>query len=140
MSFTASARQVAGGLRHEVDVNGRHVIVTDEPRALGGTDVGPAPHELMPAMIASCVSTTLAMYASRHGWELGELQVDVTYEPASSPSSVELAIHLPPGLTEAQAARLRRVAAACPVRRALEGEFAFREALSSDPPAAAAAA
>ncbi len=31
MSFTASARSIDGTLRHEVDVNGRHTIITDEP-------------------------------------------------------------------------------------------------------------
>jgi putative redox protein len=46
MSFTASARRIDDTLRHEVDVNGRHTIITDEPTSLGGTDTGPAPHEL----------------------------------------------------------------------------------------------
>ena len=35
MSFTATATRVGEGLRHEVDVNGRHAIVTDEPERLG---------------------------------------------------------------------------------------------------------
>jgi putative redox protein len=48
--MTAVARSIDGGLRHEVDVNGRHVIVTDEPERLGGPDAGPAPHELLAAM------------------------------------------------------------------------------------------
>jgi hypothetical protein len=30
MRMTATARPVDGTLRHQVDVNGRHVIVTDE--------------------------------------------------------------------------------------------------------------
>ena len=45
MTMTAIARAVDDELRHEVDVNGRHVIVTDEPEPLGGTDSGPAPHQ-----------------------------------------------------------------------------------------------
>ncbi len=40
MSFTASARSIGGTMRHEIDVNGRHTIVTDEPESLGGTDSG----------------------------------------------------------------------------------------------------
>jgi hypothetical protein len=31
--FTATARSISGTLRHEVDVNGRHTIVTDEPES-----------------------------------------------------------------------------------------------------------
>lgn len=40
MGMTATARRVGNTLKHEVDVNGRHVIVTDEPERLGGTDEG----------------------------------------------------------------------------------------------------
>ena len=41
MTMTATARRVGNGLRHEVDVNGRHTIVTDEPESLGGGDDDP---------------------------------------------------------------------------------------------------
>jgi putative redox protein len=137
MSFTASAHSIGGGLRQEVEVNRRHTIVTDEPRALGGTDAGPAPHELMPAMIAACVSTTLALYAKRHGWQVEGLSVDVTYDADVSPRHVELTTHLPSGLTAEQVTRLERVAATCPVRRAFEAGFAFDEHIASRLPAAA---
>ena len=137
MSFTATAQSIDGGLRHEVDVNGRHTIVTDEPRALGGTDTGPAPHELMPAMIAACVSTTLALYAERHGWRLDGLRVDVAYEADASPRRVDITTHLPSALSAEQVSRLERVAATCPVRRALEAGFAFDERIVTDLPAAA---
>ena len=53
MAITATARRTGGDLRCEVDVDGRHVIVTDEPERLGGTDEGPAPHELLAAMTRS---------------------------------------------------------------------------------------
>jgi putative redox protein len=80
MSMTAVARSVGGQLRHEVDVNGRHVIVTDEPARLGGTDTGPAPHELLPAMLASCVSTMITLFARARDWELDEVRVEVDYD------------------------------------------------------------
>ena len=83
MTMTATARRIADGLRHEIDVNGRHTIVTDEPAALGGSDGGPAPHELLPAAVASCVSTMVSLYAKRHGWEIGEISVDVEYDNES---------------------------------------------------------
>jgi uncharacterized OsmC-like protein len=70
MTMTATARSVDGGPRHEVDVNSRHAIVTDEPESLGGTNEGPAPHELLPAMLASCASTMITFYARARNWEL----------------------------------------------------------------------
>jgi putative redox protein len=137
MSFTASARSIAGEMRQEVDVNRRHTIVTDEPQALGGTDAGPAPHELLPAMLAACASTTLASYAKRQGWQLDGVRVDVTYDPDATPRDVEMTVHLPSGLTSEQLIRLRRVAASCPARRALEAGFVFEESLATDPSIAA---
>jgi putative redox protein len=129
MTMTATARSLDGGLRHEVDVNGRHTILTDEPKRLGGTDQGPAPHELLPAMLASCVSTTIAMYGRARNWEIGEVRVEVVYDSDSTPRHVKLRVHLPDGLTSDQVRRLRKVADTCPAKRALEAGFTFDEQL-----------
>ena len=127
MSFTASARSIGGTMRHEIDVNGRHTIVTDEPESLGGTDTGPAPHELLPATLASCISTMIVLYAQRKDWDIGDVRVDVDYDYESEPRRFDVEVHLPDGLTDDQLVRLRRVADTCPVRRALEGTFVFDE-------------
>ncbi len=133
--FTARARSIGGTLRHEVDVNGRHTIITDEPERLGGTDAGPAPHELMAAMLAACASTMIVLYAQRRHWQLGDVRVDVSYEADVTPRRVEINLHLPEGLSPEQIARLRRVAETCPARRALEAGFTFDEQLELDLPA-----
>jgi putative redox protein len=135
MSFTASARSIEGGLRHEIDVNGRHTITTDEPASLGGTDMAPAPHELLAATLASCVSTMMVLYARRHEWDLGDMRVEVDYDADVTPRQVEVRIHLPEGLTPDQVVRLERVALTCPVRRALEAGFAFDERIVTEPSA-----
>jgi putative redox protein len=129
MGMTATARRVGNTLEHEVDVNGRHVIVTDEPERLGGTDHGPAPHELLAAMLASCVATMIAMYAQNRGWDVGETAVEVDYDPDSVPHRVMVDVHVPGDLTADQQRRLERVAETCPARRALEAGFAFEERL-----------
>jgi putative redox protein len=134
--MTAVARSMDGQLRHEVDVNGRHVIVTDEPERLGGTDAGPAPHELLPAMLASCVSTMIILYARTRKWELGEVRVEVVYDSDSTPRHVDVRVYLPEGLSTEQVNRLRRVADTCPARRALEAGFSFNEQLIVAGPAA----
>jgi putative redox protein len=134
--FTASARSVGGTLRHDVDVNGRHTITTDEPERLGGTDEGPAPHELMAAMLASCASTMIVLYAQRRDWRLGDVRVDVRYDADVTPRRVEVDVHLPDGLTPDQIERLRRVADTCPARRALEAGFTFEDRLQFDLPTA----
>jgi putative redox protein len=130
MSMTATARRVGSGLEHVVDVNGRHTIITDEPERLGGTDLGPAPHELLAATLASCIATMIAMYAKNRGWEFGETAVEVEYDPDSSPRRFAIDLRLPDDLTPDQLRKLERVAETCPVRRALEAGFIFDERVS----------
>ncbi len=127
MAMTATARRAGNSLKHEVDVNGRHTIVTDEPERLGGTDDGPAPHELLAATLASCVATMIAMYAQNRGWEIGETAVEVDYDADSAPRRFAIDLHLPSKLTPDQQRRLERVAETCPVRRAMEAGFTFEE-------------
>ena len=127
MSYTATAYGPAGSLRHEIDVNGRHTVVTDEPESLGGTDTGPAPHELLPAALASCISTMVALYALKRDWGMGEVRVGVHYDYDVEPRAFTVDIQLPPGLSDDQVARLTKVANTCPVRRALEAGCTFDE-------------
>jgi putative redox protein len=132
MSFTATARSIDGTLCHEIDVNGRHTIATDEPESLGGTDTAPAPHELLPAMVASCVSTMILLYAQRHAWQLHDARVDVSYHTDTTPPQLEIVVHLPDNLTPDQVRRLRRVADTCPDPRTFEAGFIFQEELVLD--------
>ena len=134
MSMRATAHLTAGGLRSAVDVNGRHTIVTDEPERLGGTDEGPAPHELLPAAIAACVTTTLAMYARTKDWNVGDITVDVLYDNDATPRRLEVDVQLPAGLSDDQVKRLRRVAASCPVTRSLQAGFELEERLHTTAP------
>ncbi len=131
MSMTATARRVGTGLEHEVEVNRRHVIVTDEPVRLGGSDLGPAPHELLAATLASCVATMIAMYAKNRDWDIGDTAVEVDYDADCVPRRFTVDVQLPDDLTPEQRRRLERVAETCPVRRALEAGFVFEERISA---------
>jgi putative redox protein len=127
MSLTATAWTRADTLRQEILIDGRHRLVTDEPEHLGGTDEGPAPHELIPAALAGCIATTLRMYARTKGWSLGELSVEVDYDHTSTPRHFDVSVNLSSGLSSEQRRRLMRVAEACPVRRAIEAGMTFDE-------------
>jgi putative redox protein len=131
MTLTATARSTPGRLRQEVVIDGHHRLITDEPRRLGGEDRGPAPHELFPAALAACVSTTLVRYARTKGWDLGRVTVHVDYDHQSTPRRFSIAIDLTGELTSAQLERLEKVAAACPLRRSIESGIEFTEQISS---------
>ena len=130
MSLTATARSIAGTLRQEVVIDGKHRLITDEPERLGGDGSGPAPHELFPAALASGIATTLVMYARTKGWELGEVSVAVDYDNHSAPRRFDVAIELGADVSDQQLRRLEKVAASCPVRRAIEAGIEFDETIA----------
>ena len=130
MSLIATARSVSGTLRQDVLIDGHHRLTTDEPERLGGEGAGPAPHELLPAALAACVSTTLVMYARTKEWELGDVTVDVDYDHRATPRRVEIDVTVTGDLDPAQMEKLERVAAACPLRRSLDAGFEFVERFS----------
>jgi putative redox protein len=133
MSLTASAHSIPGTLRQEVLIDGRHRLLTDEPEAVGGNGSAPAPHELFPAALAACVSTTLVMYARTKKWRLDGVDVDVEYDHRATPRRFEIDIRVTGDLSVAQLAMLEKVAAACPVRRGIESGIEFVERLELKP-------
>jgi putative redox protein len=131
MSLTATAHSIAGTLRQDVVIGDHHRLATDEPERLGGEDAAPAPHELLPAALASCIGTTLAMYARTKSWELVDVTVAVDYDHRATPRRFDVRIELTGELTEEQLERLDKVAVSCPVRRALETGFEFAERIET---------
>ncbi|HEX4929256.1 MAG TPA: OsmC family protein [Gaiellaceae bacterium] len=129
MSLIATARSIPGTLRQEILIGGHHRLTTDQPERLGGEDTAPAPHELFPAALAGCVTSTLVMYARTKEWDLGEVTVDVDYDHHSTPRRVQIDVRLTGDLDPAQLQRLEKVAAACPVRRSIETGIEFVERL-----------
>jgi putative redox protein len=119
---------VGGHLKQDVAVRDHH-LTADEPREHGGEDTGPSPQELLAASLASCTAITMEMYAVRKGWEVGEISVEVEYEPAQrgSPTRFSMRVEMPKDVSEEQRDRLMQIAAKCPVHRALEGEVMFEE-------------
>jgi len=124
----AIARRAGGKLKHHVEL-GRHRLTADEAQERGGTDAGPNPQELLAASLASCTAITMEMYAHRKGWDVGDIEVNVDYEPAQrgSPTKFDMAVKLPKELPEEQREKLMQIAAKCPVHRTLEGEVMFEE-------------
>ena len=126
----ATARRENGKFRHSLDIR-EHRLTADEPPEHGGDDDGPNPQELLAASLASCTAITMEMYAARKGWNIGDVVVDVDYEPSQrgSPTKFTMTVQLPKELPEEQRERLMQIAAKCPVHRTLEGEVMFEERL-----------
>ena len=126
----ATARRENASFKHEIEIRS-HDLVSDEPKDRGGDDSGPSPQELLAASLASCTAITMEMYAQRKGWDIGEVTVDVDYEPAQrgSPTRFSMVVNFPKELPEDQRERLMQIGAKCPVHRVLEGEVMFEESV-----------
>src|SRR3954467_1930756 len=120
----------AGTFRQSIKIRD-HGITVDEPSDQGGEDTGPSPQEPLAASLASCTAITMEMYAQRKGWDIGDVSVDVDYEPAQrgSPTRFTMTVNFPKELPEDQRERLMQIGAKCPVHRVLEGEVMFEEAV-----------
>lgn len=126
----AVAKRIGDRLEHRIEI-GSHRVTSDEHGDQGGADSGPNPQELLAASLASCSAITLEMYANRKGWNVGDVEIEVDYEPAQrgSPTRFQMAVRLPKELPEDQRERLMQIVAKCPVHRTLEGEVMFDERL-----------
>lgn len=111
------------GFAHDVEIEGGHSLISDEPESAGGTDTGPSPTRLLAASLAACTAITVEMYADRKGWEVGALEVDVetTYE-GPVPTRFDVTLRPAEELDSDQLSKLLAIAAKCPVHKALAGE------------------
>ncbi|MEM7218596.1 MAG: bifunctional alpha/beta hydrolase/OsmC family protein [Pseudomonadota bacterium] len=117
-----------------------HHWLADEPRKLGGHNLGPDPYEHLLAALGTCTSMTLRMYAERNDWPLTDVQVHLRHsrehrvdcddcEDGNRRIEVlERAIELQGPLTDDQHRRLLQIANRCPVHRTLEGDLEIRYA------------
>jgi putative redox protein len=111
------------GYAHEVEIEGGHRLVIDEPEESGGSDQGPSPTRTLAAALAACTAITMEMYGARKGWDLGQVEVEVGMEYAQAvPKSFEVTLRLPRSLSDEQLERLKTIAGKCPVHRALRNE------------------
>ena len=123
-----TARAAAGSIAHELRI-GAHVLLSDTASGAGGDDLGPSPHELLDAALASCTALTLMLYAQRKGWRLEGVEAEVSHEEADGVYRMRRDIRLVGGLAPDERERLLEIANKCPVHRTLSGRFEITSAL-----------
>jgi putative redox protein len=143
------ARVGTHGFRTEITA-GDHLLIADEPHALGGRDEGPTPYDLLASALASCIAMTLRWHADRRGWPLEGVCVRLTHgrvhetdcetceEQSVGIHQFEREIELTGPLSEEQRAGLLRVADRCPVGQTLIG--GIRIVAANPPPSGPAPA
>jgi putative redox protein len=103
-----------------------HEYFTDEPMEVGGEDKFTTPEEMLLGALASCVATTLRMYADRKGWDLGTIRVDVVMRSSHTDNGAEFEFNHnfsfsnSSKLTIEQLHRLSQIAKKCPVAQIIQ--------------------
>lgn len=114
-----------------------HRLRADEPAAVGGTDTGPSPYDLLLAALGACTNMTIKMYADRKGWPIDRLETQLRHAKIHAEDCAEcetrqgkvdridrrLVIEGP--LDADQKAKLREIADKCPVHRTLHSEISI---------------
>ena len=121
-----------------------HTWTADEPKKVGGDDLGPDPYEHLLAALGTCTSMTIRLYANRKKWPLEDIDLWLTHsrehmkdcedceESESRVDVIRRRVALTGNLSEDQRKRLLEIADRCPVHRTLEGDIDIRTTFSDE--------
>ena len=135
---TVVVASTGNGAFEQVLLDGRHTLIGDEPKAVGGGDAGPGPYELLLMSLGSCTSMTVHMYATRKQWPLEQVVVRLRHakvyaedcadceKPTAKIDRIDRAIEFVGALDGEQRSRLLQIANQCPVHRTLQSKIEIR--------------
>ncbi|RZJ72742.1 OsmC family protein [Flavobacterium sp.] len=123
----ADITAVIGREKYKMTITSSHgnTLIADEPRHLGGEDLGFSPFELLASSLGTCTAATMRMYSDRKKWELEQVTVRVSVErdDKADKASFVRYIEMKGNLDKEQCARLLEIADKCPIHRTLEGKI-----------------
>jgi len=107
---------------------GPFTLLADAPKDAGGSEAAPDPHELLLSALGACTSITIQMFAKRRGWDLKEVQIELSEEKIDDPeqpgkqiSKISREIAVKGNLDQEQIDSLRAIADKCPIHKLLTG-------------------
>ncbi|MGW8123299.1 bifunctional alpha/beta hydrolase/OsmC family protein [Roseivirga echinicomitans] len=128
------------GLLCEIMAN-KHYLVADEPKNVGGTNLGGTPYDLLVSALGACTAMTIRLYANHKKIALDDVKVHLTFDKrhaddAASGSSarmefIDREVELTGDLTPEQRARILEIADKCPVHKTLTKGLTITSKLKS---------
>jgi uncharacterized OsmC-like protein/alpha/beta superfamily hydrolase len=120
---------------------GRHLVIADEPIAVGGDDAAPGPYDYLLAALGACTSMTMRLYAERKGISVERFSVRLSHRKVHALDCAdcetregridEIAreISIEGDVPETARERLMQIADKCPVHQTLTHEIKIRSRL-----------
>ena len=98
-------------------------ILTDAPKDNGGKGETFSPTDLLATSLATCIATTMGLYAQRKGLDLEGMQLEVEKLMKDQPyryiGCLKVTVKIPDHFSETERSALERVAHQCPVHKSL---------------------
>ena len=122
---------------------GRHLLVADEPVAVGGEDAGPGPYDYLLAALGACTSMTMRLYAERKGISADRFSIRLSHRRIHAEDCADCDtkdgnideitrdVTIAGDVTGPERARLMEIADRCPVHQTLTHEIKIRSSLAS---------
>ena len=119
-----------------------HRWLADEPKALGGDNLGPDPYEQLLSSLGACTSMTLRIYINHKQWPVDDIRVRLKHSREHQQDCeghndkdckldvIEKEITITGDLDEKQIERLLEVADRCPVHKTLMSDLKVETHLS----------
>lgn len=99
-------------------------VIGDSRKEDGGENRGMTPVELMVASMGLCTGIDLSYWCERHGIDLSQVRINLTWENAPDKPSrvavIRMQVTLPRPLTEDERTTLTRIVSSCKVHNTLE--------------------
>jgi len=110
-----------------------HVLLADEPKEIGGQDLGPAPGELLLSSLGACKAITMRMYADRKKWDLDAVEISLSISKQrgelQETNFIKCHIRLDGNLDETQRQRLLKIGNKCPIHKILSNPIVIESNL-----------
>jgi len=120
---------------------GRHVLLADEPVAVGGDDAAPGPYDYLLAALGACTSMTMRLYAERKGIAAERFTVRLAHgrihaedcadceSQQGTIGEITREIAIGGAISDDERSRLLAIADRCPVHMTLTHEIKIRTRL-----------
>lgn len=119
--------EYTGNLHCKIHHPSGAVLETDAPKDVGGKGEAFSPTDLLASSLASCIATTIALYAKRKGLDVSGMKIEVeksmTDQPSRRIGKLQVVISIPQIFSSEEKQTLERVAHSCPVHHSLKSDI-----------------